>query len=69
VHREGGLLTIHSPSEKESSRKLLARAIGNGEAPGLFTEGFYRYSLRAPGLSAWPSSASTDGYATLFPKE
>ena len=31
-------------AEKKSSRKL-ARVIGNDEAPGLFTEGFYRYSV------------------------
>ena len=28
-----------------SSSRLLARAIGNDEAPGLLTEGFYGYSV------------------------
>jgi hypothetical protein len=32
-----------------SSRKL-ARAIGNDEAPGLFIEGFYRYSILSSSL-------------------
>ena len=32
-----------------SSRKL-GRAIGNDEAPGLFTEGFYRYSILSSSL-------------------
>ena len=36
-----------------ASRKL-ARAIGNDEAPGLFTEGFYRYSV----LSASPNATN-----------
>ncbi len=35
---------IHRVAEKLASR-LLARAIGSDEAPGLFTEGFYRYSV------------------------
>jgi hypothetical protein len=38
-------------AEKGSSRKL-ARAIGNDEAPGLFTEGFYRYSVLSTSLNA-----------------
>jgi hypothetical protein len=29
-----------------------ARAIGNDEAPGLFTEGFYRYSVLSTSLNA-----------------
>ena len=36
-------------AEKKSSR-LLGRAIGDDEAPGLFTEGFYRYSVLSTSL-------------------
>ena len=32
------------------SYRKLARAIGNDEAPGLFTEGFYRYSILSSSL-------------------
>ena len=35
--------------DRRSSRKL-ARAIGNDEAPGLFAEGFYRYSVLSSSL-------------------
>ena len=38
-------------SDIPSSRKL-ARVIGNDEAPGLFTEGFYRYSVLSTLLDA-----------------
>ena len=45
--------SIHRAAKKRSSRKL-ARAIGNDKAPGLFTEGFYRY----PVLSTSPNATN-----------
>ena len=36
-------------AKKKSSRKP-ARAMGDDEAPGLFTEGFYRYSVLSSSL-------------------
>ena len=41
--------SIHRAAESTNSRKL-ARAIGNEKAPGLFTEGFYRYSVLSTSL-------------------
>jgi hypothetical protein len=43
------VVSIHRVGDKGCSRKL-ARAIGNGKAPGLFTEGFYRYSILSTSL-------------------
>ena len=40
---------IHRAAEKKRSRKV-ARVIGNDEAPGLCTEGFYRYSVLSSSL-------------------
>src|SRR5215213_10462180 len=42
---------FYSPSCREGSHsRQLARAIGNYKAPGLFTEGFYRYSVFSTSL-------------------
>jgi hypothetical protein len=43
----------HRDAERRSSRKL-AKATGKYEAPGLFTEGFYRYSV----LSSSPDATN-----------
>ncbi len=45
------LVFIHRTAESPSSLKL-ARVIGNDEAPGLLTEGFYRYSVLSTSLDA-----------------
>jgi hypothetical protein len=47
--KEARVLSIHWIADKMCSRKL-ARAIGNDKAPGLFTEGFYRYSILSTSL-------------------
>jgi hypothetical protein len=56
----GKVASIHRAAEKVCSRKVgfrcmgfsetRPRAMGNDKAPGLFTEGFYRYSVFSTSL-------------------
>jgi hypothetical protein len=45
-----GLSTGAMRVSGEQPSRQLARAIGNDEAPGLFAEGFYRYSVVSSSL-------------------